>query len=171
MPRWDAWLGGIADVLGPLLMQTPPRLGSPRLADLRGTLRLAWRYRGLGVRTVADVTRLLVMSITDLLDDWFESEQVKASLAISEAPTPAAGGHPRPSGGPPVDQGADLGAVADAVARLSVLAADLGDLLDALDVNPLVAGPAGCAAVDAPVLPAGPGRARPPVTVSSAARS
>src|SRR6058998_2243039 len=55
MPRWDAWLGGIADVLDPLLMQTPPRLGSPRLADLRDTLRLAWRHRGLGVRTVADV--------------------------------------------------------------------------------------------------------------------
>jgi acyl-CoA synthetase (NDP forming) len=50
-----------------------------------------------------------------------------------------------------------LGAVAEAVARLSVLAADLGDLLDALDVNPLVAGPAGCVAVDALVLPAGRG--------------
>jgi acyl-CoA synthetase (NDP forming) len=52
-------------------------------------------------------------------------------------------------------QGADLDAVAEAVARLSVLAADLGDLLDALDVNPLVAGPGGCVAVDALVLPAG----------------
>jgi len=83
MPRWDAWLGGIADVLAPLLVQPPPRLGSTRWPDLRDTLRLAWRYRGLGVRTLADVTRLLTMSITDLLDDWFESEQVKASLAIN----------------------------------------------------------------------------------------
>jgi hypothetical protein len=40
MPRWDAWLGGLADVLAPLLMQTPPRLGSRRLPDLRDTLRL-----------------------------------------------------------------------------------------------------------------------------------
>ncbi len=53
---------------------------------------------------------------------------------------------------------ADLDAVAGAVARLSVLAADLGDLLDALDVNPLVAGPDGCLAVDALVLPARAGR-------------
>ena len=83
MPRWDAWLGGLADVLAPLLMQTPPRLGSRRLPDLRDTLRLAWRYRGLDVRTVADVTRLMTMSITDLLDDWFESEQVKAALVIN----------------------------------------------------------------------------------------
>ncbi|HYY80885.1 MAG TPA: acetate--CoA ligase family protein [Actinomycetes bacterium] len=51
--------------------------------------------------------------------------------------------------------GAALGPVRDALARLSLLAADLGDLLDAVDVNPLVAGPAGCVAVDALVVPAG----------------
>jgi acyl-CoA synthetase (NDP forming) len=51
-------------------------------------------------------------------------------------------------GGSPVD----LGAVADAVCRLSVLALDLGDSLAALDVNPLVGGPAGCLAVDALVV-------------------
>ena len=43
--------------------------------------------------------------------------------------------------------------VAHAVSRLSVLAADLGDLLDALDVNPVIAGPDGCVAVDALVVP------------------
>ena len=26
--RWDAWIGGLADVLGPLMMTTPPKLGS-----------------------------------------------------------------------------------------------------------------------------------------------
>jgi phytoene dehydrogenase-like protein len=81
--RWDAWLEGLAAVLGSLLTQTPPKLGSRRLSDLRDLLRLAWRYRGLDVRSVADVTRLMTMSARDLLDDWFESEQVKASLAIN----------------------------------------------------------------------------------------
>lgn len=47
----------------------------------------------------------------------------------------------------------DVDAVARAVSRLSVLAADLGDRLEALDVNPLVAGPDGCVAVDALVVP------------------
>ena len=46
----------------------------------------------------------------------------------------------------------DVDAVARAVSRLSVLAADLGDLLEALDVNPLIAGPEGCVAVDALVV-------------------
>jgi hypothetical protein len=83
MPRWDAWLEGLAAVLGPLLTRTPPKLGSRRPSDLADLLRLAWRYRGLDVRTVGDVTRLMTMSVSDLLDDWFESEQVKASLAIN----------------------------------------------------------------------------------------
>ncbi|MGH2696365.1 MAG: acetate--CoA ligase family protein [Actinomycetota bacterium] len=48
---------------------------------------------------------------------------------------------------------ADLEAVGRALVRLSVLATDLGDLIEALDVNPLVAGPDGCLAVDALVIP------------------
>jgi phytoene dehydrogenase-like protein len=83
VPRWDAWLSGLADVLGPLLLTVPPKLGSRRPGDLRDTLRLAWRQRGLSVRTVADVTRLMTMSIADLLDDWFESPQVKGALAVN----------------------------------------------------------------------------------------
>ena len=83
MPRWDAWLSGLADVLGPLLLTVPPNLGSRKASDLAATLRLAWGHRGLDVRTIADVTRLMTMSIADLLDDWFESPQVKAALAVN----------------------------------------------------------------------------------------
>jgi hypothetical protein len=56
-------------------------------------------------------------------------------------------------GAPP----ADLDAVADAVVRLSEVALDLGGRLAAVDVNPLVAGPDGCVAVDALVVPAAGG--------------
>jgi phytoene dehydrogenase-like protein len=83
MPRWDAWMEGLADILAPLLMQSPPKLGSPKASDIMETARLAWRYRGLGVRKAADVTRLFTSSITDLLNDWFESEEVKAALAVN----------------------------------------------------------------------------------------
>jgi phytoene dehydrogenase-like protein len=83
MPKWDAWLGGLADVLGPLLLTVPPNIGSRRPGDLAETLRLAWRHRGLDVRTIADVVRLFTMSISDLLDDWFESWQVKAPIAVN----------------------------------------------------------------------------------------
>src|SRR5499427_5057209 len=83
MSRWDAWLEGLAEVLGPLLLTVPPKLGSRSPRDLSETLRLAWRHRGLDVRTIADVTRLMTMSIADLLDDWFESRQVKGALAVN----------------------------------------------------------------------------------------
>ncbi len=52
-------------------------------------------------------------------------------------------------GAPP----ADLDSVARAVAGLSDLAADLGDEIDALDINPLICGPDGAIAVDALAIP------------------
>src|SRR5918997_2100073 len=82
-PLWEAWLAGLADVLGPLLMQVPPRVGSKRPRDLLEQLKLAWRVRGLDVRGVGDVTKLMTMSIADLLDEWFESPQIKAAHAIN----------------------------------------------------------------------------------------
>ena len=43
---------------------------------------------------------------------------------------------------------ADLGAIADTIVALSRLACDLGDMLDALDINPLICGPSGAVAAD-----------------------
>jgi phytoene dehydrogenase-like protein len=83
MTRWDDWLHGLADVLAPLLTAVPPRLGSTRPADLLGQARLAWQLKGLGVRGVADVTRLFSMSVADLLDDFFESPEVLGVLSVS----------------------------------------------------------------------------------------
>ncbi len=83
MPRWDAWIGDMAKVMGPLLMTVPPKLGSMKPADLMAQAQLGWKLRGLGPRKVGDLTRLMTMSITDLLGDWFESEEVKASLAVN----------------------------------------------------------------------------------------
>jgi hypothetical protein len=55
-------------------------------------------------------------------------------------------------GRPPVD----LEAVVDAALGLVALARDLGDLIAAVDVNPLIAAPAGAAAVDALIIPRRP---------------
>jgi acetate---CoA ligase (ADP-forming) len=48
---------------------------------------------------------------------------------------------------------ADLGAIADAIIALSRLACDLGDVLDALDINPLICGPSGAVAADVLAVP------------------
>jgi phytoene dehydrogenase-like protein len=81
--KYDAWLGGLADVLGPLLSTIPPKLGSRRPTDLIDQARLAWQLRGLGTRGVADVTRLFTMSIADVVGDWFESPQIHGMLSVS----------------------------------------------------------------------------------------
>ncbi len=48
---------------------------------------------------------------------------------------------------------ADLGAIADAITGLSCLACDLGDALEALDINPLICGPSGAIAADVLLIP------------------
>lgn len=83
MERWDRWIGGLAAVLGPMLTRVPPRIGSTQPADLLDQLRLAWSLRGLGVKGAADVTRLFTMSIADLLEEFFESPQMKGVLSVS----------------------------------------------------------------------------------------
>jgi len=83
LPKWEAWLKGVADVLGPLLLQVPPKLGSLAIGDLVASAQSAWKMRKLGTRGVADVTRLFTMSVSDLLADWFESDAIKAMLTVN----------------------------------------------------------------------------------------
>ena len=42
----------------------------------------------------------------------------------------------------------NVATVANAIVRLSALATDAGDLISGLDINPLIAGPSNCVAVD-----------------------
>jgi phytoene dehydrogenase-like protein len=83
MPKWEAWLKSVADVLGPLLLRVPPHVGSMHPTDLLSTVQTAWRVRKLGERGVGDVTRLFTMSVSDLLNDWFESDAVKGMLTVN----------------------------------------------------------------------------------------
>ncbi len=83
LPLWEEWLKGVADVLGPMLLNPPPKVGSLALGDLIESAKAAWKMRKLGTRGVADVTRLFTMSVSDLLDDWFESDQIKAMLTVN----------------------------------------------------------------------------------------
>ena len=80
-PEWQDWIHQAGAVMGPLLLQVPPRVGSTSFGDLLRQAQLAWKMRKLGSRGVADLTRLFTMSITDLLDEWFESDELKATIA------------------------------------------------------------------------------------------
>jgi len=83
MPKWEAWLQGVADVMGPLMLHVPPHVGSMHPMDVLSTVQTAWKMRKLGERGVGDVTRLFTMSVSDLLNDWFESDAVKGMLTVN----------------------------------------------------------------------------------------
>lgn len=83
LEKWDAWLGSLAGVLGPLLTTVPPKLGSKAPGDLMEAASLAWRLRGLSVQQVGDVTRLMTSSVADVLEDWFEHTRVRGVMAVS----------------------------------------------------------------------------------------
>ncbi len=82
LPEYEAWLHGVTEVVGPLLHQVPPNVGSMTIGDLLAQSKAAWTMRRLGTRGVADVTRLFTMSLSELLDRWFESEQMKTIMMV-----------------------------------------------------------------------------------------
>jgi len=82
-PRYEAHLHAIGQVLGPMLEEIPPRLGSRRPADLARQAMLLRHLRKLDARGAVDVTRLLTGSIADLLDQYFESDAIRGLLSVS----------------------------------------------------------------------------------------
>ena len=82
-PRYEEHLASIGRVLGPLLHQIPPRLGSRRPQDLLRQARLLTSLRGVDERGAVDVTRLLTGSIADLLEGYFESDAMRGLLSVS----------------------------------------------------------------------------------------
>jgi phytoene dehydrogenase-like protein len=81
--RYEAHLQRIGAILGPLLEQIPPRLGSRRPADLLRQGLLLRRLRGVDERAAVDITRLLTGSIADLVEGYFESDAMRGLLSVS----------------------------------------------------------------------------------------
>jgi phytoene dehydrogenase-like protein len=80
LPRYEAMLLRVADFLEPTLEETPPDPWSSRLSDLWHLGKLALRFRKLG-RDGVKAIDILVGAARPLLDRWFESEQLKVTLA------------------------------------------------------------------------------------------
>jgi phytoene dehydrogenase-like protein len=80
---YESYMAGMAAVLGPLLGEIPPRLGSRRPQDLWRQGLLLRHLRKLDTRTAVDATRLLTDSIAGLLDRYFTSDAVRGLLSVS----------------------------------------------------------------------------------------
>jgi phytoene dehydrogenase-like protein len=67
----------------PLLMRTPPDPTSFKPRDIRELLYLGKAFYDLGEQQMYDTLRFWTMSIAEFLDEYFESEIIKAHLAGS----------------------------------------------------------------------------------------
>jgi phytoene dehydrogenase-like protein len=72
-----------ARFLKPLMLKAPPAAGSKRPGDVFELLREAGRAAGVSRRDLMDIFRLMTMSVGDLLDDHFETDELKGAYASS----------------------------------------------------------------------------------------
>ncbi len=79
LPRYEQMLERVADFIEPTLMEPPPDPWGG-LGDVWRLARLGWRFRKLG-KAGADAVEVLTGAARTILDRWFESDQLKATLA------------------------------------------------------------------------------------------
>src|SRR3954469_16683073 len=80
LPQYEAMLLRVAEFIEPLLDETPPDPFSGRLGDLWSLAKIGWRFRKLG-KDAAAAVEILTGAARPILDRWFESEQLKVTLA------------------------------------------------------------------------------------------
>jgi phytoene dehydrogenase-like protein len=81
LPEWFAMLERVVTVLRVLSTMTPPNVSDRFVfADWLASWSVARQLRGLDMRGRRDLLELFTKSAGELLDDWFESDPLKAVL-------------------------------------------------------------------------------------------
>ncbi|VTS08274.1 phytoene desaturase family protein [Tuwongella immobilis] len=81
LPEYEAMLTRVADFLEPLLVETPPDPWSFRPGDWWKLGKIGYRFLKLGRRDAVKAIEILTGAARPILDRWFESEQLKVTLA------------------------------------------------------------------------------------------
>ena len=79
-PQYEAMLERVAALVEPTLTMAPPDLLKPRPGDLRTLLSLGRSFRRLG-DAAGEAVEILTGAARPILDRWFESEELKGTLA------------------------------------------------------------------------------------------
>src|SRR5579871_3743654 len=79
-PKYEERLERLAIVAESLLLTTPPPF-PPRAIDLPHYLRLVGKMKGLTSQEIVALIKIFTQSAAEFLDEWFESEQLKVTLA------------------------------------------------------------------------------------------
>lgn len=73
----------MAMAVKPMLGMIPPEPTSWSPRDLMGLVSVGNHFRSLGDKLLYDLTKLMTMSSADFLDEWFETEALKATMSAS----------------------------------------------------------------------------------------
>jgi len=80
-PVFEQHLEKLAAVVESLLLTAPPDFPPRRVGDFIDYLKVAARMRKLSRREMVGLVKVFTQSAADFLDEWFESPQVKVTLA------------------------------------------------------------------------------------------
>src|SRR5579863_2866853 len=80
-PAYEDQLERISQVVEGLLLTTPPQFPPAGIGDFIDYLKLAGRMRGLSPTDLTAMVKIFTASAAEFLDEWFESEQLKVTLA------------------------------------------------------------------------------------------
>jgi len=95
-PKYEAHIERLAEVVESLLLVTPPEFPPRKPADFIEYLKLLAKFRRLSARDIAGLVKIFTQSAADLLDEWFESPEIKVTLATDGVI--GANGGPRSAG-------------------------------------------------------------------------
>src|SRR5258708_2202705 len=79
--RYEAHLERLARVAESLLLTTPPEFPPHGIGDFIDYLKLLGRLRGLSRAEIVGLVKVFTQSAADFLDDWFECDEIKVTLA------------------------------------------------------------------------------------------
>jgi phytoene dehydrogenase-like protein len=79
-PKYEAMLERVADLIEPTLRMTPPNIQRPGLRGLWKLFQLGRAFRKLGP-AAGEAVEILTGAARPILDRWFESEELKGTLA------------------------------------------------------------------------------------------
>jgi phytoene dehydrogenase-like protein len=95
-PKYEAWLERLAVVVESLLLVSPPEMPPRKPGDFVEYLKLLGRFRKLSAADIKGLVKIFTQSAADLLDTWFESPEIKVTLATDGVI--GANGGPRSAG-------------------------------------------------------------------------
>lgn len=80
-PQYEDYVERLAVFAESMLLRTPPNIVRTELSDLVGLGKLGWEMAHMADEERVGQARIFTQSVAEFLEPWFESEQIKVTLA------------------------------------------------------------------------------------------